>query len=76
MLQSLASPLDHLLGPLATDLDGSNRLASEARYIIAETKRRRGVVTGNAPQDEHVGQNVDDIDCFELGRRGSPGIRG
>src|SRR6266566_1076248 len=23
-------------------------------------------VTGNAAQDEQVGQNVDDIDCFEL----------
>jgi hypothetical protein len=54
------APLD--IGSLGADsgdpsLDG---LGDELRSVVGPD------VTGNAAQDEQVGQNVDDIDCFEL----------
>jgi hypothetical protein len=55
-----AAPLD--VGGLGTDSRDPvlHRLGDELRSVVGPD------VTGNAAQDEQVGQNVDDIDCFEL----------
>src|SRR5258708_11767119 len=55
-----AAPLD--VGGLGTDSRDPvlHRLGDELRSVVGPD------VTGNAAQDEQVGQNVDNIDCFEL----------
>jgi hypothetical protein len=54
------APLD--IGSLSADSGDPSldSLGDELRSVVGPN------VTGNAAQDEQVGQNVDDIDCFEL----------
>src|SRR5258708_11447492 len=54
------APLD--IGSLGADSGDPSldSLGDELRSVVGPD------VTGNAAQDEQVGQNVDDIDCFEL----------
>ena len=54
------APLD--IGSLGADSGDPSldSLGDELRSVVGPD------VTGNAAQDEQVGQNVDNIDCFEL----------